>query len=58
MKPALVTLASLALGWVLWLGGQWLQAVLELEMLGLALPGALILLALGLAGRWLDDGAG
>ncbi len=54
MKATLFTLMALALGWGLWLGGQWLQGLLGLEVLGLAMPGAVVLLALGLAGRWLD----
>ena len=54
MRPALLTVLALALAWPIWWAARWVQGAAGLEFLGLVFPAAALLLALGLAARWLD----
>ncbi len=54
MRPAALTLLALVLGWTVWQVAAWAQGMAGLDWLGLAFPGAVLLLALSQAARWLD----
>jgi len=48
------TLAALALVWLAWWSGGWMQEKAGLEWLGLIWPAACVMLACGLFARLLD----